>query len=257
MRDLLLGARRRATWTSSSRRCGLLRAAPGKRARRPREDPRAGSGRRLSSLPGGERLDVARRAAEDVRPARARCRGFARRLDRGGPRAPGLHGQRDGARDRAGTAELVDPYGGRADLRRGVIRVLHPRSFVDDPTRAFPGGPLREPPRVSHRAGNARRASARRRGAGRSTRSRGIGSVARSRSSFPSRAGPRRPGSSRASGWPGRSTRLFGTTPPRARRLRAAERIAGDSGRAADWVCTFSPGWALPPSGRRGRSRRA
>jgi tRNA nucleotidyltransferase (CCA-adding enzyme) len=32
---------------------------------------------------------------------------------------------------------LVDPHGGRADLDAGVIRVLHPRSFVDDPTRIF------------------------------------------------------------------------------------------------------------------------
>ena len=32
---------------------------------------------------------------------------------------------------------LVDPHGGRRDLDAGVIRVLHPRSFVDDPTRIF------------------------------------------------------------------------------------------------------------------------
>jgi tRNA nucleotidyltransferase (CCA-adding enzyme) len=30
---------------------------------------------------------------------------------------------------------LIDPHGGRADLEAGVIRVLHDRSFVDDPTR--------------------------------------------------------------------------------------------------------------------------
>jgi tRNA nucleotidyltransferase (CCA-adding enzyme) len=33
--------------------------------------------------------------------------------------------------------ELTDPLGGRADLERGLIRVLHPNSFVDDPTRLF------------------------------------------------------------------------------------------------------------------------
>ena len=33
--------------------------------------------------------------------------------------------------------ELVDVTGGRSDLERGVIRVLHPKSFVDDPTRMF------------------------------------------------------------------------------------------------------------------------
>jgi tRNA nucleotidyltransferase (CCA-adding enzyme) len=31
--------------------------------------------------------------------------------------------------------ELVDPFGGRADLEAGLIRVLHARSFIDDPTR--------------------------------------------------------------------------------------------------------------------------
>src|SRR5712692_7481220 len=35
--------------------------------------------------------------------------------------------------------ELVDFYGGQRDLERKVIRVLHERSFVDDPTRAFRG----------------------------------------------------------------------------------------------------------------------
>lgn len=31
--------------------------------------------------------------------------------------------------------EMVDPHGGRADLNAGLIRVLHPGSFRDDPTR--------------------------------------------------------------------------------------------------------------------------
>jgi tRNA nucleotidyltransferase (CCA-adding enzyme) len=33
--------------------------------------------------------------------------------------------------------ELLDPLNGQDDLERGVIRVLHPRSFIDDPTRIF------------------------------------------------------------------------------------------------------------------------
>lgn len=33
--------------------------------------------------------------------------------------------------------KLVDPFGGRKDLARGVIRALHSGSFQDDPTRAF------------------------------------------------------------------------------------------------------------------------
>jgi tRNA nucleotidyltransferase (CCA-adding enzyme) len=32
---------------------------------------------------------------------------------------------------------LIDPYGGRADLEAGMLRVLHEGSFVDDPTRAL------------------------------------------------------------------------------------------------------------------------
>lgn len=34
---------------------------------------------------------------------------------------------------------LIDPLGGQDDLRRGVMRVIHPRSFVDDPTRMLRG----------------------------------------------------------------------------------------------------------------------
>jgi tRNA nucleotidyltransferase (CCA-adding enzyme) len=33
--------------------------------------------------------------------------------------------------------ELIDPYDGQADLERGVLRVIHDGSFVDDPTRAI------------------------------------------------------------------------------------------------------------------------
>ena len=36
-----------------------------------------------------------------------------------------------------GEAELIDPHGGLNDLERGLLRILHPRSFVDDPTRAL------------------------------------------------------------------------------------------------------------------------
>lgn len=32
---------------------------------------------------------------------------------------------------------LIDPHGGREDLDRSLVRVLHPASFTDDPTRAL------------------------------------------------------------------------------------------------------------------------
>ena len=37
----------------------------------------------------------------------------------------------------AGEPRLLDPHGGRADLEAGLLRVLHSRSFADDPTRAI------------------------------------------------------------------------------------------------------------------------
>jgi tRNA nucleotidyltransferase (CCA-adding enzyme) len=37
----------------------------------------------------------------------------------------------------SGSPELIDPHGGQLDLDQGLLRVLHPRSFVDDPTRAI------------------------------------------------------------------------------------------------------------------------
>ncbi len=36
-----------------------------------------------------------------------------------------------------GEPQLIDPYGGQADLATRQLRVLHPSSFVDDPTRAI------------------------------------------------------------------------------------------------------------------------
>jgi tRNA nucleotidyltransferase (CCA-adding enzyme) len=39
----------------------------------------------------------------------------------------------------AGEGRLLDPHGGRGDLERHLLRVLHRRSFLDDPTRALRG----------------------------------------------------------------------------------------------------------------------
>jgi tRNA nucleotidyltransferase (CCA-adding enzyme) len=36
-----------------------------------------------------------------------------------------------------GAPRLIDPSGGRGDLRRGLVRMLHERSPFDDPTRSF------------------------------------------------------------------------------------------------------------------------
>jgi tRNA nucleotidyltransferase (CCA-adding enzyme) len=37
----------------------------------------------------------------------------------------------------AGEPTLIDPHGGWEDLAAGLLRILHPRSFEDDPTRAL------------------------------------------------------------------------------------------------------------------------
>ena len=37
---------------------------------------------------------------------------------------------------------VLDPMSGREDLDKGLIRILHPASFRDDPTRLFPRRPL-------------------------------------------------------------------------------------------------------------------
>jgi tRNA nucleotidyltransferase/poly(A) polymerase len=37
------------------------------------------------------------------------------------------------------SGETIDPAGGIADIREGILRVLHPRSFIDDPTRMLRG----------------------------------------------------------------------------------------------------------------------
>lgn len=89
------------------------------------------------TLPGGERLDLAAARAEDypepaalpiVRPAK--LEGDLRRRDFSVNAMARLLGADDLGR-------LYDPLGGRKDLEARRLRVLHPRSFRDDPTRLF------------------------------------------------------------------------------------------------------------------------
>jgi tRNA nucleotidyltransferase (CCA-adding enzyme) len=54
------------------------------------------------------------------------------------PRAPARDGGSPKAPD-GDLAGLVDLYGGRRDLEAGALRVLHDRSFLDDPTRVLRG----------------------------------------------------------------------------------------------------------------------
>ncbi len=64
-------------------------------------------------------VSVAASAAEDLKRRDFVCNAMALRLD--GPAA----------------MSLLDPYGGLADIKAGVVRVLHEKSFEDDPTRVY------------------------------------------------------------------------------------------------------------------------
>jgi len=94
-----------------------------------------------------------RRARSDT-SRRGRCRACCPR-DRRGPAASRLHGQRAGDRALLRRLRLIDPFGGRADLARRRLRVLHPLSYVEDPTRIFaprgmPAGSASPPTRPRH-----------------------------------------------------------------------------------------------------------
>jgi tRNA nucleotidyltransferase (CCA-adding enzyme) len=85
----------------------------------------------------GERLDVGTSRAEDYeRPAalpRVRAGSIADDLARRDFTVNAMAIEIVGA----GKPRLLDPFDGRKDITHRVIRMLHPRSAFDDPTRAF------------------------------------------------------------------------------------------------------------------------
>lgn len=66
-------------------------------------------------------------ALPDVRPAETIAEDLGRRDFTINAMAIGL----------SGSPKLIDPHNGRLDLEQGLLRVLHPNSFADDPTRAL------------------------------------------------------------------------------------------------------------------------
>jgi tRNA nucleotidyltransferase (CCA-adding enzyme) len=90
-----------------------------------------------TTLPSGASLDLAEARSETYErpgalPAVARAgleRDLARRDFTVNAMAVRIDPERFGV--------LIDPLGGRRDLRDRRVRVLHPASFLDDPTRAF------------------------------------------------------------------------------------------------------------------------
>ncbi|MDG2334924.1 MAG: hypothetical protein P8Q97_11920 [Myxococcota bacterium] len=59
----------------------------------------------------------------------------------------------------SGALELTDPCGGRGDLEAGHLRILHPRSFHDDPTRILRAA--RFAPRLGMKLGRSTRSAMR------------------------------------------------------------------------------------------------
>jgi tRNA nucleotidyltransferase (CCA-adding enzyme) len=129
VRDLLLGAPRADLDVAIEGGADALAGVPGYR---PERDEYFLTGRLEA---GDQRIDIAQARAEtyprpgalpEVRPASIE-EDLARRD----------FGVNAMAFPLAEGAELLDPHGGVEDLRAGRLRVLHERSFVDDPTRAL------------------------------------------------------------------------------------------------------------------------
>jgi tRNA nucleotidyltransferase (CCA-adding enzyme) len=94
-------------------------------------------GTAVLSLPDGERLDVATARAEEYERAGALPRVRAGSIEDDLARRDFTVNAMAMEIARAKRAALIDPFGGRNDLRSKLVRALHPRSFDDDPTRAF------------------------------------------------------------------------------------------------------------------------
>ncbi|HZI66236.1 MAG TPA: hypothetical protein VFF17_06695 [Thermoanaerobaculia bacterium] len=186
-------------------------------------------------LPDGYRLDVATARAEDY--------------DRGGalPRVrPGSLTDDLARRDftvnalaaeigGGEVAALVDPWSGRADLERGVIRALHPRSFADDPTRAFRA--VRYANRLGFRIEPATRARIREAAKGGALDTISADRLRREIAllfSEPGRAAAARDLARLELARAIHPTLRYDAAA--GRRLREAERLAADSGRAAGWL---------------------
>ncbi|MGH9367454.1 MAG: CCA tRNA nucleotidyltransferase, partial [Thermoanaerobaculia bacterium] len=100
----------------------------------PRAHPRFGTA--VVTLPGGGRLDVAAARAETYAHPGALPRVHAASIEDDLARRD-FSINAMALRLWPGPARLQDPHGGLADLERGAVRMLHPASARDDPTRAF------------------------------------------------------------------------------------------------------------------------
>ena len=136
VRDLLLG-RSRTDIDLAVEGDGMGFAARLARASGARSTPNPRFLTATVEMPGGHSLDVATARSETYEHPGALPRvasasmdvDLARRDFTINAMAVSLNGPSFG--------KLVDPFEGRSDLRKNRVRILHDRSFIDDPTRLF------------------------------------------------------------------------------------------------------------------------
>ncbi|HEY3171647.1 MAG TPA: hypothetical protein VGK86_03630 [Thermoanaerobaculia bacterium] len=94
-------------------------------------------GTAVLALADGERLDVATARAEEYEEPGALPRVRAGSIEEDLARRDFTVNSMAMEISRVKQPVLLDPFGGRTDLKRKLVRALYPRSFFDDPTRAF------------------------------------------------------------------------------------------------------------------------
>jgi tRNA nucleotidyltransferase (CCA-adding enzyme) len=100
--------------------------------------PHGRFGTAVVTLPDGDRLDVAAARRETYSsPGALPAVAFPAAIDEDLARRDFTVNAMALALSPERRPRLVDPFGGAADLSRRTLRVLHPASFVDDPTRAL------------------------------------------------------------------------------------------------------------------------
>lgn len=142
VRDLLLGRPFRDLDLAIVGTSGEVAELAGRLAARPGWRLEASHGRfgtATLTAPGGYRVDLAATRTETyARPAALPIVAAGARLEADlGRRDFTIHALARRLEADGSLGPLVDPYGGRRDLADRVLRLLHPGSLADDPTRAF------------------------------------------------------------------------------------------------------------------------
>ena len=192
-------------------------------------------GTAVLSLPDGERLDVAKARAEEYEKPGALPRVRVGSIEEDLARRDFTVNAMAMEIGRAKRATLLDPFGGRDDLRRKIVRALHPRSFDDDPTRAFRA--VRYANRLGFRIESATRAAIR--GAVAAGAVKAVSGDRLRREVRLLFAEPNRARAAREMAALGLSRAIHPALSYDAavgRRLRRAERLAAQAGRNATWL---------------------